>query len=68
MRPAILIVLFLCAIASFAQEWVDYYHDSTLVVSMPYYHYEREMNGPPTSASVSLVHNFTFHLIATCLK
>lgn len=22
----------------------------------------------PTSASVSLVHNFTFHLIATCLK
>jgi hypothetical protein len=37
-------VLFLSSKA-FAQEWIDYYHDSTLIVSMPYYHYEREQNG-----------------------
>jgi hypothetical protein len=45
MRTVILIVLVLCARNSFSQDWVDYSHDSTLVVTMPYYHYEREMNG-----------------------
>jgi hypothetical protein len=45
MRTVILIVLSLCAKTTFSQEWVDYNHDSTLIVSMPYYHYERELNG-----------------------
>lgn len=44
MRVWILIALSLWA-NRFSQEWVEYNHDSTLIVSMPYYHYEREMNG-----------------------
>src|SRR6185436_4996852 len=44
MRHLVLFIFFL-PVNTFAQEWVDYYHDSTLIVSMPYYHYEREQNG-----------------------
>jgi hypothetical protein len=45
MRIVILIILSICGGTTFSQEWVDYNHDSTLVVSMPYYHHEREVNG-----------------------
>ena len=44
MRHIVFFIFFL-PVKTFAQEWVDYYHDSTLIVSMPYYHYEREENG-----------------------
>ncbi len=41
-----LIVLFLfLAVRAHAQDWVEYYHDSTLIVTMPYYHYPRMENG-----------------------
>lgn len=48
MRSGTLIFLTLFATSGFSQrlqEWVDYNHDSTLLVSMPYWHNEREMNG-----------------------
>jgi hypothetical protein len=44
MRTATLIFLLL-GTRAFAQEWVEYHHDSTLIISMPYYHYEREEKG-----------------------
>jgi hypothetical protein len=47
----LLFFILLLPVKTFAQEWVDYYHDSTLIVSMPYYYFEFAQNGLPAASA-----------------